>query len=588
MHVQRRLLQVLIIFSIIFAILFIRLGYIQLYATHNFSKNSIDLVEESIKQRSQKFVLHSGRGYFVDRSGEPLNVDYSPRLIIFPFIKNFDWPVAKFADVITVNKNDLLNALEQAKGPFIFENEGKPIVLTNEQLKKINGLQIPGVYGAYVQNRSENIAPHLIGVTGENMFEVQRMYEDELEAGTISLHSEIGVSGLQRAFDPFLISRGEAALTYFVDTLQKPLFGYEVKYKANANPYHPTEVVTTIDRKLQQIVTKKLKESGIKNGGALIIDVQTSDLLAMVSVPSFRVEDPFGFGAKNHLLTAYTPGSVFKIVVATAAIEEGLVDYFNHFDCNKNLYGDGSEPRQLGRLSFEESFAASCNYTFTTLANELLTKDSAALIKYANKLGLVEKVGWKGDLYRLPSLSHFPEEELNFIIKDKEDIGDLYAISQTAIGQKNVQLTPLSVANMLATIARGGEKKQVRAATKINYENGTTVASFLEHKINDDLQISRYTAMKLQSLLRAVTKLECGTGYDALGNSKYSIAGKSGTAQKGANNNRYNYWFAGYFPANEPKYTMVIIDLDHQRSNNKVLQAYRRIVDEIYYYHQMH
>ncbi|UTW70016.1 hypothetical protein KHA80_04350 [Anaerobacillus sp. HL2] len=75
-------------------------------------------------------------------------------------------------------------------------------------MKKVNELKIPGVFAQYVQQRTENIAPHLIGVTGENAQEVKRRYEEQVASvGRISVYSEIGVSGMQRAFDPFLISQ---------------------------------------------------------------------------------------------------------------------------------------------------------------------------------------------------------------------------------------------------------------------------------------------------------------------------------------------------------------------------------------------
>lgn len=555
----------------------IRLGYIQLIATHHFSNYEVDLVEESIKQRTETFVLNSGRGYFKDRHGEPLNADYYPCLILFPFLQNGNWPVTKVSEILNVKEEVILNSLKSTNQPFVLEMAGKPYKLTGEQVKKINELKIPGVFAQYFQQRTENLAPHLIGVTGENSEEVKRRYSKQVTNGSISIYSEIGVSGMQRTFDPFLLSQGNASLVYFVDNHRDPLFGFDVKYTAPANPYHPTEVITTIDKQIQAVATETLEDVGISNGGIVILDAQTNDLRALVSLPSFNINFPFNEGAKNHLVTTYTPGSIFKIVVAAAAIDSNLINKFQLYDCNKNLYSDGKEPRQLGLLTFQESFAQSCNYTFSFLANELIKIDKQILQKYAKKLGLVDKVGWSGHVYRLEEVQHFPEEEQGRIIIDDQDTADFYAIAQTAIGQKNVQVTPLAIANMLATIARGGEKQQVRGAVKINYENGSTVVQFPLQKGENEERISKYTAMRLQGLLRSVVEMEQGTAH-FLDTETYQVAGKTGTAQRGVNKGELSHWFAGYFPADNPRYVMVIIDLDHQSGNTKTLKAFRKIV----------
>lgn len=583
-NVHKRILQVLVLINLVLLVFVFRLAYVQLIATHHISKYEVDLVEESIKQRTKNFILHSGRGYFTDRHGHSLHVDYYPSLILFPFLKEGIWPVGKVAQILNVTNEQLMDAVQSSENPILFEENSKRRKLSMDEMKKINDLKIPGVYAQYVQERVENIAPHLIGVVGENHKEVKRRYAAQVENGTISVNSGIGVSGMERSFDPFLISQGHSALAYFVDNLDRPLFGFDVRYTAPADPYHPTEVVTTIDKDLQIHVTKALKEAGLTSGGAIIIDAKTNDLLSLVSLPTFNINFPFDIGAKNHMVTAYTPGSIFKVVVAAASIDLNLINKFDLFDCNQNLYGDGEEPRQLGKLTFQESFAQSCNYTFTQLANELVRQDKLILERYATKLGLVDKVGWIGDVYRLEDVAHFPEEEIGTITIDEQDIGDKFAIAQTAIGQKNVRVTPLAVANMLATIARGGEKKQVRAASKIKYENGTTVVEFPKQTLENGEQISKYTAIRLQELLRSVVKMEKGTAHSFLKNSSYPIAGKTGTAQKGLTKEEQSHWFAGYFPANKPKYVMVIVDLNHQNGNIKTLKAYENIVEYLYNY----
>ncbi|UTW70017.1 hypothetical protein KHA80_04355 [Anaerobacillus sp. HL2] len=84
---KKRIIHLLIVLMALMLIFVSRLAYVQLMATTHYSKHDVDLIEESINQRMQTFVLHSGRGYFTDRNGHLLNSDYYPSLILFPFFE---------------------------------------------------------------------------------------------------------------------------------------------------------------------------------------------------------------------------------------------------------------------------------------------------------------------------------------------------------------------------------------------------------------------------------------------------------------------------------------------------------------------
>ena len=163
---------------------------------------------------------------------------------------------------------------------------------------------------------------------------------------------------------------------------------------------------------------------------------------------------------------------------------------------------------------------------------------------------------------------------------------DANYVANTSIGQLNVKVTPLAIANMMAIIARGGERKMVRAAEKAVDDNGLTIASFKEEEIKGKT-ISKITASKLQELLRGVVTT---TGkYSTAGNlnqAKYEIAGKSGTAEIGIKENQenqmYNKWFAGYFPFHKPKYAMVVVNLDTPGQSGAVTPLFLQMVNGIY------
>src|SRR3954451_9581893 len=151
-----------------FALLVGRLMQLQLFETENFSKHQINLLEESVAQRSQEIVIDSGRGGFLDRKGEPLTHQNIPVLILFPFLKKTEWDVQKVADTINVSTNTLIQAVNKAEGPFAY-GAPEPMRLTQQQMEAINKLQIPGVFAVEKKfDLRKNPAEHLIGITGEN------------------------------------------------------------------------------------------------------------------------------------------------------------------------------------------------------------------------------------------------------------------------------------------------------------------------------------------------------------------------------------------------------------------------------------
>jgi cell division protein FtsI/penicillin-binding protein 2 len=589
---SKRMIHFLILFNLLLFFLIGRLAQIQLIDTESFSEHSVNLIVESIEQRTHSFRIDDGRGKVLDRNGDILSSHYKPALILFPFVKNHTDALENVARILDVPLTALTKPLEEAQKPFVYKKSGNE-GLTEDQIEAINELEIAGIYAQNVKSESlDRFANHFIGVVRENPELIQANYPEKLEKGLVTIKTELGVMGVEEAFDPFLLSEGETKLVYHVDRQGTPLFGLDVKYAAPANPFYPVELHTTLDKPLQEIVESAVDLEGITNGGALLLDVNTSDVLAMVSRPLFSLAHPFDEGTENKLLTSWTPGSVFKIVTAAAAIEKNMIEPNQLFNCDMNVYNEEEDKnRKLGNLSFEDSFTQSCNVTFGSLAKELMAIDDGILEEYAQKLGITGPVGWKGDVYHFQQLEHFPDETAGKIWDEEAHKKIKDAVPQTAIGQFNVRITPLAVANMMATIARGGEKKQVRAATEITYKNGTSLASFPNQKLEEET-LSRYATIKLQSMLREVVKDPKGTGYYGLHDLPYSVAGKSGTAQKGtgtddgnedsSNDTTTNYWFAGYFPAEKPKYALVVLDLEYGGGENKVKQTFAEIVENIH------
>lgn len=558
----------------LFGYFFYRLSMIQLFQTTSFSSHHVNLIKKSIEQRTTSYVVNNGRGQLLDRNGQSLTTEKRLALILFPFLKSGDWPAGKVSKILGVRENQLTQALAGHNHPFAFNPY--EIKISVDQEKQVNDLHIMGAKVLSVTLPKTNNASYIIGVAHQNPLLLKNRYGDLLKQGIVTNTTPVGSLGLQEAFDPFLLSRNETKLLYHTTGGGTPLFKNSVRYASGASDsYYPLKVKTTLDAKIQQMAEQKVKSLGIKKGGLVLLDAKTNNLLAMVSRPALDPASPFKY--PNYMLTPEFPGSVFKVVTAAAAIENNIVNSTMTFDCNQNVYGDGPSKRQLGTLTFEQGFAQSCNNTFATLGNRLLESNLYALDDAAKKLGLTEQSGWQGPVFHYQHFKQIPNEGQATIFKNVSDRHVPKAIAQTAIGQLNVKVTPLQVANMMSTIARGGVKWRVRTATEIDYNKmGNMQLTTFPHQTIPGPTLQPYTVMKLQDLLQRVVTSPKGTGH-SLQNAAYSVAGKSGTAETG--HHTENSWFAGYFPVDDPKYILVCVDLDVAPFHGQALKLFKEMVN---------
>lgn len=557
-----------------------RLVQIQLVSTEQFSERNINLLEASVLQRSQEVIIDNGRGNFLDRNGVPLNYETKPVLILFPFLKKMNWNAEEVASIIGVTSHELVAAVEDSKEPFSF-GEPEPLLLTDQQMERVNALKIPGVFA--VQRKysiQQNPAEQLIGIVRENPELLKKRYPDK----ELSQQTLVGLSGLEKSFDEFLLPEGKSKLVFHVDGDGGPLFGVNVKYVEPGNPFYPVNIKTTIDKELQEIAERLADEQGIKKGGLVLLDIESNSVAAMVSRPKLNHRNPFDNGGiTNMMVKQQIMGSVFKTVVAAAALDYNLVNDSRTFDCNKKINGEPDTKYQHGILNFNDSFARSCNNTFGTLARELKDIDPNILETYAEKLSLLGSVGWGGNVYHLEEFKQLQDEDPGRLFLSEEAKKDSNFVALTGIGQHEARATPLAVANMMASIARGGKKEMVRVASAVEFKNGTSMLSFDQKGLGGET-LAPYTTMNLQRLLREVVLNERGTGR-WLQNLPYEVAGKSGTAETGifeGDQQLHNKWFAGYFPYKSPKYALVVVNLGVLENEGSIYPLYSEMVKAVY------
>lgn len=577
---KKRISWVGIGIMVILGVLVGRLVQIQLIDTESFSSHEINLIEASVKQRSQVLTLDDGRGKFYDRNGKALAHEEVPTLVLFPFLKSMSWPSGKISAIIGVSEQKLLSEIESAKEPFPLKgNDGMPLKLTAEQTKSVNALKIPGVFAVREKFYTKDTpAAQLIGSTIKYSSLKEKRYPDR----EISNDTRVGYNGLQNTFDEFLLSDGESQLVFHVDAKSGPLFGVDVKYVEPANPLYPVKVITTIDKSIQEVAERIVDAHGIKKGGIVLLNIETSEVLAMVSRPAFSKLEPSGEGSVNYMLRQQTPGSVFKTVTAAAAIDYGLEAQPRTFDCNQGIDQDRPAQRKLGQLTFKDSFAQSCNKTIAEVGQEMANAHPDYLEQYAEKLGVIGLSGWNGEVYHSPVTQLFNEEAGQIWNQNNADQQkkDMKMVAKSAIGQQDVQVSPLAIANMMATIARGGEKRMVKVVNKVEFSNGASVFQFPDKTIGGE-SLAPYTTMKMQELLRTVVSSEQGTGH-SLASLPYEVAGKTGTAQTNVEAKKLNKWFAGYFPYKNPRYALVTVNLDTNENTGNVVPLFADIVKALY------
>ncbi|NHM30409.1 peptidoglycan D,D-transpeptidase FtsI family protein [Neobacillus terrae] len=577
---QKRANGFLIFYLIIFSLLLIRLMQVQLFETETFTSRNINLLEESVKQRAQELVIDNGRGEFLDRNGRLMTEKKTNVLVLFPFLKKIAWDVKSVSSITGISKNNLMYAINKAKKPFSY-GDPLPISLSSTQMKKINELKIPGVFAVERKFPIKNIpAEQLIGLAAENPSEIKKRYPNK----SLSSQTPIGISGLEESFDEFLLPEGKSSLIYHVDGDGAPLFGLNVRYTDPANPFYPVNIKTTVDKDIQEKAEELASVYGIKKGGLVLLDIQDNSVLAMVSRPSINKKNPYsGGGMSNMMLKQQIMGSVFKTVVAAAAIDYNLDSPARSFDCSKKINGKQDEQHQYGNLDFSTSFAVSCNRAFGQLAVELKNINPKILDDYAERLSLTGPVGWEGDVYHTSHFRQMKEEEKGRVFRSDQDRLDANFVAMSGIGQHEVRATPLGVASMMATIARGGDKKMIKAVSAIEYKNHSQLIQFPDKAIAGDT-IAPYTAMELQKLLRRVITDERGTGR-WFQNLPYEVAGKSGTAETGRfvdGNQLHNKWFAGYFPYQNPRYALVVVNLDVYENEGGINPLFADMVKWLY------
>jgi len=513
---------------VIFFVLLIRLWYLQIIKGGELKQKS---EINSVRFRKIKPL----RGLIMDRKGQLL-VDNLPSfdVVYMPGkVKDYEQLIEKLKTLYKKKSLQIVfdQHLPKVVKPYLPIKLEKNVGMEKVAVVETNAMDLPGVYidvspvRLYVNG--EMMAP-VIGYTGEISKEEMEEGNEECSYGDV-----LGKHGVEKALDAYIRGRNGAEL------VEVNVHDKEIKNLGRIEPVPGYNAVLTIDSDLQKTAWRELKG---RSGAAIVLDPRDGSILAMVSSPSF---DPHLFNSgishnqwyklqnsplapmSNRAISGqYPPGSTYKLIVAAAALEEGIITPDTKFSCN-GFFKMGNRTFRCwknhghGSVSLHRAIVESCDVYFYNVG-KLLGVDKIA--KYAKLFGLGEASG-----IDLPNEKNgiVPTEQWKLArMKEPWQPGETISI---AIGQGYNLVTPLQLANAYSTFANGGTVWRPRLIKRIESIDGKTHKEFAPVK-NGNLTLSKNTFDILSQALWGVVNEQGGTG-GAARRLNADVCGKTGTAQ---------------------------------------------------------
>ncbi len=546
---RKRIVRLLFIYGLVLFILIVRLGYIQLIDGKNLQsmayeqqvqKRKINSKRGIIYDSTQKYILASNStSYMV--SINPTNIrkeDKEKLSKFFTEIFELDYEqtlkkVNKKSSIETIAKK-----IEEQKA-----DELRSWLIENDITSGVNIDEDSTRFYPY-----SNLAAHVIGFCGGD---------------------NQGLDGIEAKYDNILSGK-KGAISKSTDATGKEIGTDGENY---IEPINGNSIVLSIDMTIQSIVEKYLEEACIDNkctdgGNIVVMNPKNGDILAMATYPSYNLNEPYVInneeikssweGLDNKEKTknlqamwrnkaisdTYEPGSVFKLITASASLEEGITDTDNagEFSCTGGITVAGARIkcwryyRPHGSESLREGLMNSCNPVFIGLGQKLGVD---TYFKYLNKFGLLSKTG-----VMLPG-------EANSIFVKKEKCGPV-ELATISFGQR-FEITPIQLATAVSSIANGGNLIQPRIVTAtIDSQTGERTELPIENKGE---VISKETSEKVLSMMESVVSE--GTGKNAKVEG-FRIGGKTGTSEDGVNTGKYVTSFCGVAPIDDPQLVVLV------------------------------
>lgn len=597
-------------------VLLARLWFVQIVAGERYAS----LAE---RNRVRTVAVEAPRGRLLDRHGRVLVGNRQVHVIGVKLDEMGDRRAAVLGDVgalLGLTRSQLQDRLAAADtdtvrpAPIAFDVPERIALYVWEH----QSTRLPGVYAELVPRRTyphDRLAAHVVGYAGEITAEqlAQDAYHDHAPG------VQTGMAGVERTYESLL--RGTAgARQYEIDAT-----GDVVRQLSERPPTPGADLQLTLDRDVQQLVEDALA-TGLRRarrltdpegrgngtfaapaGAAVVLDPADGAVLAMASLPTFRPDDFVGgisAGRYANLTApdrhapllnrvvqaAYPPGSVFKIVSASAALRGGYATARTTLPCPGVWRWAGTGRRfrnwtsvDMGDMTLADALTHSCDTVFYELARRMWTaeerhdgrgehlSDEAARFGYGTGLGIDlpgERAGvvpdraWRRRFWRDNHAGYCTRAERATDADTRRLLRELCGPQgavwrggdavNLSIGQGDLLATPLQVAASYAAVANGGSVWRPRVAAAVR-RGGGDVDRLPAHRLGD-LDVDLTTLRVLRRGLRGVTA-GGGTAADAFDDVALPVAGKTGTAESRAQ--QPFAWFAGFAPTDRPRYVVV-------------------------------
>src|SRR6266404_3342477 len=495
------------------------------------------------------------RGQVLDRQGRELarSIDTESFFADPREIPNTDETARRIASITGQDRADLASRLREAKASnkkFVWITRRMDVPTAN----KLDILELDGVYSRKEPKRyypNDSLAAHVLGFVGSD---------------------EIGLSGVEQYYNEKI--RGESGKLFLeMDRDRRAFESYEVQ------PHPGQSVVLTIDQVIQyrteQALSAAVQRTHAKSGTAIVMDPRTGEILALANAPSFDPNQPPGVSAESRsngaLQSIYEPGSTFKIVAYSAAIEKGLVKPEDKIDCQMGQITVAGrlihDHHPFGVLTVADALAKSSNVGAIKLG---LLVGNESMYEYMKRLGFGSRTGidLSGESPGLlRTVNHW----------QPSSIGSL------AMGQE-VGVTPLQMATAYSVLANGGLLVKPHLVREVRTPDGTVV---FQAKTESHRALKPETAAAMRGMFEGVTLH--GTARKAQLNG-YTAAGKTGTAQKIEPRTRtysptkFIGSFVGFAPVNNPAVVIIVVIDEPQGSyhgGDVAAPVFREIAEQI-------
>jgi penicillin-binding protein 2 len=574
----RRVLGVSAVALVGFACLIGQLWYLQVLDGER-------LRELSEKNRVRIRPMAAPRGILFDRNGEAL-VDNRPSftLSLIPReIEDRDTVLARISVLLRIPIQELQESLARVPGDSIRSVRVRRGLSLPEVAKiEERRLELPGVVVEAEPQRvypASTFASHLLGY-------VREVNDEQIRQGRYRRGDLIGQNGLERLLDEYLRGR-DGGERIEVDALGRP-----VRVIEQEEPEPGAQVVTTLDRRVQDAAERAMAG---QTGAVVVMDPRTGDVLAMTSSPAYEldrftgnldredwlrlVRDPRFPLLNRAMQSQYAPGSLFKLVVAAAGLQEGTLTPMDRVYCNGRFHLGGWTFKDWkegghGHVALRGSIVHSCNIFYYQAG---LRVGPEAMARYARAFGLGSPTG-----------IDFPGEKAGLVPSPawkRQRPGRPWTggdTVNTAIGQGQVLVTPLQVARMMAAVANGGILWKPRILQRVEGPNGALLHAE-PTRMTGQVDLSPVVWAFLRNAMTGVVTEGTGAGARL---SAVRIAGKTGTAQSiaksRADRGQDHAWFASFAPADDPEVVVVVLVERGGKGGQVAAPIARRIYEAIF------